>query len=237
MGIVDQGSSVVDKLIGGVNVPLLTKKVVLAAGQGALARGTVLGKIILGAATKANNGAGAAGANTGNGTLALDETAPILAMAKAGIYTVKVIRAAVAQIGTTPAVPAQLGIAELRDPDGNVLEIFDIKGSTGVTIANQVKFVMTEGSTPFALGDGFKITIAAGSGEYKKVDKTAIDGSAVADCVLSEAADATSAVGVTAYKSGEFNSSALVVADGDTVAAHVDELRLKDIHVKAEVYA
>src|SRR4051812_23671445 len=60
--------------------------VVVASGQNLLI-GTVVGKISLGAATSAVK---ASGANTGNGTLVLDVTTPILANAQPGLYAVRV---------------------------------------------------------------------------------------------------------------------------------------------------
>lgn len=188
--------------------------IVIILGSGILAAGTVLGKVIKGAATSAAKTDG----NTGDGTLTLDETTPILAKAKPGIYKVRVIRAAIAAIGETS--PAMKGIAQLSDPDGNVLSVFDLPTTPGVTIADQVKFAIIEGSTPFALGDGFDITIAAGSNNYKPYDDDNIDGSEVAKLILAEDIDATSAtVYTTAYKSGQFNEAALTGLDA---AAKVD---------------
>ncbi|NMB82971.1 MAG: hypothetical protein GYA14_14255, partial [Ignavibacteria bacterium] len=150
--------------------PRVTKAITILTGF-VLAVGTLLGKILLGAATAAAK----TGGNTGNGTLTLDSTTPILAGAKAGVYKVRVIRAAIAAIGETS--PAMKAIAELKDPDGKVLEVFDVPTTPGVTISNQVKFIMVEGSSAFALGDGFDITIAAGSGKYKAYDADNLDGS------------------------------------------------------------
>lgn len=59
------GTFTPDKLIAGNDIPLLTKSVTLLAGQGALARGTVLGLI-----TKAVGDAVAGEGNTGDGAVA-----------------------------------------------------------------------------------------------------------------------------------------------------------------------
>jgi hypothetical protein len=186
--------------------PVIRKVITIVLGAGVIIKNTLLGKITLGAVSRAAK----SGGNTGNGTLTLDSTTPKLAKAKAGVYTVRIIkavrqllasgtsaaksggntgdgtcvmdstnptltgakagvykvriiRAAIAQVGTTPVVPAQKAIAELKDPDGNVLEVFDVAATPGTTVSNLVKFVLTDGNTPFALGDGFDITVAAGS--------------------------------------------------------------------------
>ena len=206
-----ESQSKVQLFAGGFPRVLIAITIVL--GAGVLAAGTVLGKILKGAATAAAK----TGGNTGNGTLALDETTPILAGAKPGIYKVRVIRAAIAAIGETS--PAMKGIAELKDPDGNILEVFDIAGDPGTTISNQVKFAMEEGATPFVLGDGFDITIAAGSGSYKAYDKDNLDGSEVAELILADDVDATSAaVKATAYAAGHFNEAALTGLDATAKA-------------------
>lgn len=225
-----------DALIGGTEIPLLTKVGTLVRGSGTVARGTVLGKITIGAATAAVNGPGEAGANTGNGTLTMDATTPILAGAKAGIYTAKVVRAALAQVGTTPAVPAQKAIVEFKDPDGKLLEVIDLATTPGNTVANQLKFAILEGTTPFAAGDGFKITVAAGSGYLKPVNSANVDGSAVAECINAQtvvvAAGAESKAEV--YTQGMFNGDKLVFGGADTAATHVDRLRELNIFLTNE---
>jgi hypothetical protein len=73
---------------------------------------------------------------------------------------------------------------------------------------------MIEGSSAFILGDGFDITIAAGSLNYKAYNDSNIDGSQVAKLILSEDVDATSGpVNTTAYASGHFNTAALTGLD------------------------
>ena len=191
--------------------PRVTKFVTILTGL-VLVLGTLLGKILLGAATAAAK----TGGNTGDGTLTLDATTPILAGAKVGVYKVRVIRAAIAAVGTTPAVPAMQALVELKDPDGNTLEVFDLPTTPGITISNQLKFAMIEGATPFALGDGFDITIAAGSGSYKAYDADNVDGSQYPELVLAEAVDSTGgAVNAIAYASGQFNEAALTGLDAN----------------------
>jgi hypothetical protein len=221
-------SAAYDYLVTG-NMTAVKKNGTLLSGENR-ARGTILGKITIGAATAA----AIAGGNTGNGTLTMDATTPILAKAKAGVYTVRVIRAAIAQVETTPAVPAQKGLAALTDPDGNVLQTFELSTTPGLTVANQLKFVVVEGATAFVVGDGFNITVAAGSGSLKMVDKAAVDGSAVPYAILAEDTNATSADKVCPFfLTGEFNANKLVVASGTTVAELTDALRALGIFVEA----
>lgn len=142
----------------------------LAAGAGApraIEIGTVLGRRTIGAASSAAK----TGGNTGNGTFVLDEATPVLAGAKPGIYTLRCIAAA-----------PNSGTFRLEDPDGKVLGDVTIPAGAGnsVTVSEQIKGVLTDGTTDFAAGDGFDITVAAGSGKLVAVSATALDGSAAA---------------------------------------------------------
>lgn len=213
MDLVNTQDNSLTQLFAG-EFPRVSKDITIVLGAGLLVLGTLLGKITKGAVTKAAK----TGDNTGDGTLTLDSTTPKLAGSKAGVYTVRIIRAAIAAVGTTPEVAAQLALAELKDPDGNVLETFEVAGSSGTAIANQVKFVIVEGAgTPFAKGDGFDITIAAGSGSYNAYDADAVDGTEIPVAILAEDADdATSAaVKSVAYVAGHFNSAALTGYDAN----------------------
>jgi len=118
-----------------------------------LEAGTVLAQIDVGAATAAAK----TGGNTGNGTITMDATTPVLAGAKPGIYTVRCIAAA-----------TNGGTFRLEDPDGDVIADAAITGGAGgaVAFAEQVKFVITDAGTDFIVGDGFDITVAAGSGKW-----------------------------------------------------------------------
>ena len=194
--------------------PRVSKAITILTGL-VLVIGTLLGKILLGAATSAAK----TGGNTGDGTLTLDATTPILAGAIPGVYKARVIRAALAQVGTTPAVPAMQALVELKDPNGKVLEVFDLPTSSGITISNQLKFAMVEGSTPFALGDGFDITIAAGSGKYKAYDADNVDGSQYPELVLAETVDSSGGdVKSVGLASGHFNEAAITGIDANAKA-------------------
>lgn len=150
------------------------ENVVIASGSGVIAPMTVLGQIAMGAA--AVDGAG----NTGNGTLVMDETTPILPGAQAGVYKVTFT-------GLTQFT--------LFDPDGMSLGEFAIGGTEAdaVTVVSELKFEVTQGATAFAIGDEFTITIAEGSGKYVPAPATAVDGSDVAVAVCIHGGDATSA--------------------------------------------
>ena len=178
--------------------PVVHKKGTVASGQGALARGTVLGAILLGAASSAAK----SGGNTGNGTLTLDVTTPILAGAQPGVYTARCITAA-----------TNSGTFRVEDPNGTVLG--DV--AVGATFSDDVKFVIADGGTDFVVGDGFDITIAAGSGKVVKSVAAAVDGSAVPVGILAADADATSAdVDAPYYISGEWAGSKLTFGAGHT---------------------
>lgn len=123
--------------------------------------GTVLARILLGSATSAAK----AGGNTGNGTLVLDATTPILAGARDGVYTVRFTAA------TTFTV---------ENPDGVVIGT----GANGTAFSDDIKFVTTAGGTAFIAGDGFDITVAGAAIEkVVPLDLTGVDGSQIAYAV------------------------------------------------------
>lgn len=196
---------------------LLTRSITLASGQ-SLARGTVLGQITLGAASSAAK----VGGNTGNGTLVLDATTPILAFAIAGVYTVRAI-----QVGTNLAVFAVV------DPRGVALGNVVISGSgSSATFANRIKFAITDGATDFALGDGFDITIAAGNGKYVQSLAAALDGSQTPDLILADTTDASAGDKTTvAYVNGSFIEAGLILGAGHTLDSIREGLRVKDIQL------
>jgi hypothetical protein len=130
-----------------------------------LQSGTVLGKIRTGAATSAAK----SGGNTGNGALTVDATTPVLAGAQAGVYSVRLITAA-----------TNGGTFRVTDPNGFVLG--DV--AVAATFADQIKFAVADGATDFIVGDGFDITVAAGSAKWTQMSLTAIDGSQIAAGIL-----------------------------------------------------
>lgn len=211
------GSMTADNLFAGSQMPVVDGEVVVAEGEGPLARGTLLGRATKGTVTFEAEAAAQGDGNTGNGTLVLDSETPVLGGVAAGVYSVRVIQAAVAAVEAgdgVQAVHGHLALAELKAPGGAILAVFDVPGTTGATVANGVKFVMTEGLTPFAVGDGWDITVTATetepSGLYKAVDSAATDGSAEPLAVLAWPVDATDGdVTGVAYFTGEFNEGVL----------------------------
>lgn len=152
----------------------------LLAGSGsarAIAAFAVLGTITLGTPTSAAKGGG----NTGNGTFVLDVSTPLLANAIAGVYTLRNITAA-----------TNSGTFRLTDPKGVVLGDFTITGGAGgtVTVNDRIKGVITDGGTDFVAGDGFDITVPAGSGKVVQLNTAAFDGSQNASDIALFAASA-----------------------------------------------
>lgn len=205
-----------DQLVAG-NLKLVTDSVTIGAGT--LVRGTVLGQITSGAATSAAK----SGGNTGNGTLTLDATTPKLTGAQVGVYTVRCINAAF-----------NGGTFRVTAPDGDV--IGDV--AVGSTFSNQIKFAIADGAPDFNVGDGFDITVAAGSGYYIQSVKTAVNGSNVPVAILADATDASGGVKVGGiYLMGEFNQGKLTYSNTFTLAELKTLLRPLGIFLKTSVSA
>ncbi len=194
-----------DGLIAGPGV-LRHKAVIIVSGQN-LARGTLLGRIA-GAAT----GAAVAG-GTGNGTIG---AVTLGAGAKEGVYRLTCIE---------PATNA--GAFQVEDPDGIVIGV----ATVGVAFVGAINFTIADGSTDFASGDQFTVTVAAGT-KYKKSASAATDGSQDPDCILAEPVDATGGdVTGVAYITGDFNDAKVVFGTGHTAASVRETLRRKGIHL------
>ena len=115
-----------------------------------------------GASTPVPAGPLANGANIGTGTLVMDATTPVLTGAKSGVYLVKCVSVAVAN-------PAADAVFNVYDPEGLYIGKTDA-GTGGDTWAKHIKFVITDhatgdGTVPFAVGDGFSITVDADTAE------------------------------------------------------------------------
>lgn len=210
-----------NRLLAGSNQGLVAETGTLLTGQN-LTRGALLGRIKLGAASSAAK----SGGNTGNGTLTMDATTPVLANAQAGVYTVRCITAA-----------TNNGTFRITAPDGDVLGDVVMAGGAG-TFSNQVKFALADGATDFIVGDGFDITVAAGSGKYVLSLAAALDGSQEPDAILVDdvnAAAADKTCGI--FVAGEFNTSAMTFGTGHTAASVRDVLRAKGIFLKDTIAA
>lgn len=177
------------------------------------------------------DGAGPKGANTGTGTVVLDETTPVLAGAKIGDYTLKCISAATAN-------PAADAVFEVYDPEGSYIGKTDA-GTTGDTFSKHIKFVITDKATAedevaFAVGDGFIITVAqaAASNDLAAWDPTKSDGSEVPYGILAAEAPINVATQyVSVFISGRFNADKVVVPTGVDVDTAFDALRDKGIYL------
>ncbi len=211
-----EGTYTPDQLVAGM---VLGGLGTIANGAGTLLRGTLLGRVTKGAAAVAIK----AGGNTGNGTLTLDADTPVLAGAKVGLYRVRCIAAA-----------ADGGTLRVTDPDGYV--IGDV--AVGTTHAVGVMFATADGSADLAVGDGWDITIAAGSGKLVKSLAAAVDGSDEPCGILGEDACATSAdVAAIVYEGGVFNAGFVIFGAGHTAASVKDVLHKLGIRLLQPVAA
>lgn len=201
----------VDRLLQGG--PYHARPITLLAGE-VLARGAVLGRITIGAVTAAP----IEGGNTGDGTLTLDPATPVLAHAEVGVYKVRCIAAAV-----------DGGTFRVTGPRGHVLGDVEV----GDAWTNQIAFSIADGAAAdFIVGDGWDITVAAGSGKYRLATAAALDGSAEPDAILVEAAgDAQADAEAQAYTVGTFGAAALTIGSGHTLDSIRAPLRLRGIHL------
>jgi hypothetical protein len=153
-------------------------EITVASGTAASVVGQVLGKITIGAATSA---AKSGGNTASSGSLTMDVTAPIGANAKVGIYRVYCVGAA-----------ANGGLFTVVDPFGREIGAVNATITTGAVFSGDIKFALLAiTSHDFVVGDGFDVTVAAGSGKYAQVAPAAVDGSAVAAGVLMAKTDAS----------------------------------------------
>jgi len=193
--------------------------ITVKSGAGILAAGTVLGKETVGAATPAAK----AGGNTGNGVLTMDGTTPVKQGAKTGIYTVRCIAAA-----------SNSGTFRVEDPDGNVLGDVVV----AATFDDDIKFSIADGSADFIVGDGFDITVAAGTGKYVSSPATGVTGAEKGSAILLDKVDATAAdvnaAAITrdAEVNGKILSYAASVDDDPKKAAKAVELAAAGIIVR-----
>jgi len=129
------------------------EEVTVDATGAELLPGAVLGKVTVGTATAA-----AQAGNTGNAT---SSAVTVGTKAKPGVYVVEFTAA------TTFFV---------TDPDG--VQIGNGVTGTAFSVTDHIDFTITAGGTPMVAGDGFNITVAAGSGKYVAYDAAATNGAA-----------------------------------------------------------
>jgi hypothetical protein len=210
-----QGTFTPDGIIAGQD-NLMSRQITLVSGENRI-RGSVLGKVASGAASSAAK----SGGNTGTGTLTMDVSTPVRAGAKPGVYQVRFIAAA-----------TNNGTFRVTDPDGFVLGDVVMAAGAGA-FDNDLKFAVADGGTDFIVGDGFDITVAAGSGKFKLSAAAAVDGSAVPGCILAEDCDASAGDKVTvAYFGGVFDENALTYGAGHSKTTVREALR--DVGIKLQ---
>ena len=212
-GVTTIGTFTPDNLMSG-DCDVVTKAVTLKSGADYL-RGTVLEETVFGTATSAAK----TGGNTGNGTLTLDATTPVLYGGLPGVYRVRVVAAA-----------TDAGTLRVTAPDGTVLG--DV--AVGGTFSNRIKFATADGSTDFIVGDGFDITVVGVADSAQKYQKVTADERAL--YVLLEDVDATSAdkqcvVGIT----GGFNKTAVIIGSTATLAGVTKTLEKRNIYLRGTV--
>lgn len=201
-----------DQLIAG-DLKMVTRGTALITGGALLPRGTIMGKVSIGAVTSAAKGGG----NTGTGTNTLLTAGT---KTKPGIYQLRFLTA------TT---------FTLTDPDGDPLP----NGAALGAYANpNINFTTTAGGTAFVAGDGFDITVAAGSNSWRKSVKTAVDGSQVPSAILCDQADASGGdVNSGLYLTGEFNENRVFFDNSWTLVELRDLLRAWNVFLKTAITA
>lgn len=181
------------------NGSISRKIITLAILAAALPAGQVLGQI-----TKDGTATSAAFAgNTGNGAMG---TVTVGADAKPGVYKVLI---------TEPGT--NVGNFIVEDPDGNIIGQGDVDAAFS---AGGLSFTLADGATDFAPGDGFDITVASGSGQYKAYDPDATDGSDKAVAILYGNAPVSAAAqeAVAIVRLAEVAESALTDIDAEAKA-------------------
>ncbi|OVE45593.1 head decoration protein [Chromobacterium violaceum] len=193
-------------------------QILLTGGQLVLA-GTVLGQISSSNSSPVASAA-AGPANVGNGTLTIG-TQPQAGFTPAGVFTITL---------TAPTVFSITGPGNFNNVDLPIGTALDADGMV---------FTVAAGSTPFAAGDSFTITVTSPgtAGQWRPLNPAATDGSQVAAGVLFATKDVTSgpkpALGIT--RLAEVNGSELLWPPGITPtqqAAAVSQLAQAHILVR-----
>ena len=203
--------------------PVISETGIVASGANA-AKWSVVGKITIGTLTAAAK----TGGNTGTGTCTLITAG---AKTQVGVYRVRCITAT-----------ASAGTFSVFAPDGT--RLYDATASTGgvAYTSPHINFTLIAkaGDTPadFIVGDGFDITVAAGSGKYKLVNSANVDGSQNPVGILCEATTSLSKdVYAAVWLTGDYIQDYLVFGGSDTYATHKEALRKLCIFLKPLVGA
>jgi hypothetical protein len=200
-------------LIAGDYPNAYVEEIVVAASQGALAKGTILARKHLKAGT-------ATPTATGNGVFTYTG---IGNKAKKGSYILKCITAV-----------SNAGVFSVVDPDG--VRLAD--ATVAVAYANQhLKFTIADGATDFVVGDLFTVTVIADDDTCIVYDVTVNEQAGLPYCVLAEAVTATAATTTVGIRKGLLNSDALVFQANNTIATAKDALEAIGIFTKTNVAA
>ncbi|MER2606249.1 MAG: head decoration protein [Siculibacillus sp.] len=174
-------------------------QITVASGSGILKAGAVLSRVAPASGTATASVGALVG--TGNGALTLADPS-VGAGVKAGVYKVLCVE---------PATDG--GTFVVEDPDGVVVG----RAVVGVAFTGDIKFTIADGSTDFAAGSWFPVTVAkadpATAGKY-----VPFDGSRAASAILYEGVDATSADRrrTATVRDSEVHTAELVWASGVT---------------------
>lgn len=158
-------------LLSEANGTRSREEVVMAAGSGILKAGTVIALITAANALTPTADAG----NTGNGTVG---SVTVTGAAISGPYILTIAETA-----------ANGGKFELVDPTGALVG----EGTVGQAFTGGgLTFTLSDGSTDFAVGDGFTLTVKANLGEYTAYDDDGTDdGRRAASGILFASVDAS----------------------------------------------
>jgi len=182
------------------------EKTIAQDASGAIPSGAVMGIVSLGSVTSAAK----SGGNTGNGTLT---SLSLKDGAKVGVYTVRMVR-----------VATHIFDFEVKDPNGDQIGFGTVEGSGQTFVfSKEIQFTLTDGATDFIKGDGFDITVAAGSGKLKRSVSTAVDGSQYPRFVLVNETDAIAGdvIREVVYDTN-VREDFLVFTGSETLASNVD---------------
>lgn len=202
--------------------------VTIAASQ-TLSRGAAIGKVLYGDVTAvAGDGEGS---NTGDGTCTALATVVSAVKPIVGDYV----------LTCTEAV-THGGVFKLVDPNGGIvatgLAMTASTGAATVFEAAGLTFTLTDGDTDFAADDYFTISVAAGSGQGKLLDKTAVDGSSEIYGILTD--DVTTGAGETQAApvdlTGSFNTAVVTFESGTAYTDVEADAREKGIFFKSQAY-
>lgn len=212
MTILSEGKYAAEFMVSEASGTRSRERITVLSGQ-TLVAGAVLGKVTVGAATVA----AFAGNASNTGTIA---SVTLSAGAKPGAYKVVIIEPA-----------ANAGKFTVEDPDGITIGT----GTVAVEFAGGgLTFTVADGATDFSAGEGFTITVAAGSGKYRAYDPANTDGSQTAVAVLFDAVDAAAAdrPSVAIVRDAEVNASELswfTDANANQKAAGIAQLAVASI--------